>query len=254
MMLLNLKTAVFSAGVALLATLGIARPQEIPVMSIQAVTGPQAFAGVSYRNGIRLAIDEANEKSALGAAKIRLIESDDAGDKGQAINLANQAIEREQAVLVLGPSATSESLSVAPIFNDGQTPMFSMATSNAIIAPGPWDFKFGQSPSDIAPQVAKYVLEKTSIRKIAIVYDRTNEALIEYKNALRDALKAGGGSAVTEEAVVSSDTNFLPLVTKIKSMDIDAVYLATYAEEGGNLALQLPGLSSDSGKSVVVKL
>jgi branched-chain amino acid transport system substrate-binding protein len=224
---------------SLIAAAAAAQAQEIPVMSIQTETGPLAFAGVPYRNGIRLAIEEANQKGVFGAAKVKLIEVDNAGDKGQAINLANRAIDRERVVLSIGPSATSDSVAVAPIFNEKHTPMLSMATSNEIVAGKPWVFKFGQSPSDISPITAKYVLEKLSIRKVAYVYDRTNESLVEYKNSFRDTLNAAGGSTVAEEAVVTSESNLLPLVTKLKSMDIDAVYMAMYAEQGGNLALQL---------------
>ncbi|AJG22458.1 ABC transporter substrate-binding protein [Cupriavidus basilensis] len=208
-------------------------------MSIQSVTGAAAFAGASYQNGIRLAVDEANRKGVLGSARIKLIERDNASDKGQAINLANQAIDRERVVLSLGPSATSDSVGAAPVFNDKRTPMMSMASSDAIIAPGPWVFKFQQSATDISPRMAKYVLEKTPVRKVAMVYDRGNEALIEYKNYFRDPFKAGGGTVVAEEAVVTSDTNFLPLVTKLKAMDLDAVYLATYSEQSANIILQL---------------
>ncbi|MEC3768829.1 ABC transporter substrate-binding protein [Cupriavidus sp. SS-3] len=235
--LLSLRLAGFAALAA--CAFAQAQAQEIPIMSIQSVTGAAAFAGASYQNGIRLAVDEANTKGVLGSARIKLIERDNASDKGQAINLANQAIDRERVVLSLGPSATSDSVGVAPIFNDKHVPMMSMASSDAIIAPGPWVFKFQQSATDISPRMAKYVLEKTSVRKVAMVYDRGNEALIEYKNYFRDPFKAGGGTVVAEEAVVTSDTNFLPLVTKLKAMDLDAVYLATYSEQSANIILQL---------------
>ncbi len=216
-----------------------AQAQEIPVMSIQALSGPGAFSGVAYQNAIRLAFEEANQKSFLGAAKVKLIESDNASDKGQAINLANRAIDRERAVLVLGPTLTSDAVAVAPIFNEKKTPVIALGTANSIVATGPYVFKFGQSPSDVGPLVAKHMLEKTAVRKVALIFDRTNEGLIEYKNSFRDAIAKGGGTIATEEAVISSDTNFLPLVTKLKSLDIDGIYFATYPEQAGNLALQL---------------
>lgn len=229
------------AGVAALATVAVAtaRAEDIPVVSIQASTGAVAFAGANYQKAIRLAVDEANARGGINGQKIDLAERDNASDKGQAINLVNQAIDRDRAVLVLGPSSTTDSVAVAPIFNDRKTPDLSFATSDAILKPGPWALKFQQAPAVISPMVVKYVLEKTPIRKVAVVYDRTNEALIEYKNAFRDTLKAGGGTVVAEEAVVSSDANFVPLATKLKSMDLDAVYLATYGEQAANIVLQL---------------
>ncbi len=236
-----LRLTLRTAGLALLASLGIAsaHAQEIPVVAIQALTGPVAFAGVPFMNAIRLAFEEANQKGAFGSAKVKLIERDNAGDKGQAINLSNQAIDRDRVVMLIGPTLTTDSVAVAPIFNERKTPMVSLATADAILAAGPWAFKLQQAPTDIAPQVARYVLDKTTVRKVAIVFDRTNEGLIEYKNFFRDPFKAGGGAVVAEEALVSSDTNFLPLVTKLKSLDVEGIYFATLPEQAGNIALQL---------------
>ncbi|MBO9648168.1 MAG: ABC transporter substrate-binding protein [Variovorax sp.] len=228
-------------GIAALTTLAAAsaRAEDIAVVSIQSSTGAVAFAGANYQKAIRLAVEEVNAKGGINGQKIDLQERDNASDKGQSINLVNQAIDRDRAVLVLGPSSTTDSVAVAPIFSDRKTPNLSFATSDAVLKPGPWTLKFQQSPAVISPMAAKYVLEKTPIRKVALVYDRTNEALIEYKNAFRDTLKAGGGTVVAEEAVVSSDSNFLPLATKLKSLELDAVYLATYAEQSANIMLQL---------------
>ncbi|WP_198972607.1 ABC transporter substrate-binding protein [Xylophilus sp. ASV27] len=224
---------------ALLSLCAAAQAQDLPVVSIQAVTGTAAFSGVHYKNAIRLAIDEVNARGGVNGQKINLIERDNASDKGQAINLANQAIDRDNALLVLGPSTTADSVAVAPIFNDRKTPFLSFATSEAILKAGPWSLKMQQAPAAISPLMARYVLEKTPIRKVAIVFDRTNEGLIEYKNFFRDPFKAGGGTVATEEAVVSADSNFQPLATKLKAQEVDAVYLGVYTEQAANIIQQL---------------
>jgi branched-chain amino acid transport system substrate-binding protein len=229
----------FAALWTVAATMAAAQAQDIPVVSIQAVTGVTAFAGANYQKAIRLAVDEFNQKGGVAGQKIQLIERDNASDKGQAINLVNQAIDRDRAVLVLGPSSSTDSLAVAPIFSDRQAPNLSFATSDAVLKPGPWTLKFQQAPSVVSPKVAKYVLEKTPVRKVAIVFDRTNEGLIDYKNHFRDPFKTGGGTVVAEEAVVSADSNFLPLATKLKAQDLDAVYFATYGEQSANIIQQL---------------
>lgn len=225
---------------AIAASAGVtAQAQDISVVSIQSVTGAVAFAGANYQKAIRLAIEEANQQGGIHGRKVDLIERDSASDKGQAINLVNQAVARDRALLILGPSATPESVAVAPILNDKKTPNLSFGNSDAILKTGPWSQKFPQSPTVVSPLVASYVLDKTMIKKVAIVYDRTNEAYIEFKNHFRDAFKAGGGSVVAEEAVTTTDSNFLPLATKLKSMDLDAVYISTFTEQSANILAQL---------------
>ncbi len=218
---------------------GTAQADDLKLISIQSMTGPAAFAGAVFQQAIQLAVDEANAQGGIHGSKVVVTERDNGGDKGQAINLSSQAIDRDKALLVLGPSATADSLAVAPVFNEKKTPFMPFAGSDAILKAGPWTLKFRQAPSDDGPVLARYMLEKTPVRKVALVFDRTNEALIEFKNTFRDPFKAGGGVIAAEEALVSADTNFLPLATKLKSMDVDAVYLSAYAEQAANIATQL---------------
>ncbi len=228
------------AALALTASAALAaQAQNIPVASIQSVTGAAAFAGVHYQNAVRLAVEEANARGGIHGTKIDLTERDNASDKGQAINLANQAIDRDRALLVMGPTATADSVAVAPIFNDKKAPNLSFSASDAMLKFGPWSQKFQQAPSISTQQVARYVLEKTQIRKVAIIYDRSSEGLIDFKNQFRSAFTPGGGTVVAEEAVIGSDANFLPLATKLKGMDLDAVYFSTYGEQAANIMLQL---------------
>lgn len=234
-----LKTLVSTAAILAIVGSSLARADTLPLVSIQSMTGPTAFAGAIFQKSIQLAVDEVNLKGGIHGQKISVIERDYASDKGQAINLANQAIDRDRALFVLGPTTTADTLAVAPLFNEKRTPFIGFAGSDAILKAGPWTLKFRQGTDVDSPILAKYVLEKTPIRKVALVFDRTNEALIEFKNSFRDAFKAGGGTIAVEEAVVSSDSNFLPLATKLKSMDVDAVYLTSYAEQSANIALQL---------------
>lgn len=228
-----------TAALAASAVTAVHAQEDITVVSIQASTGALAYGGIFFQNAIRMAVDEANQKGGVNGHKINLIERDNGSDKGQAINLANQAVDRDRAMLVLGPTSTADSIAVAPVFNEKRVPDLHFGTSDAVLKAGTWSMKFQQSPAVVSALVARYALEKTSIRKVAFVFDRTNEAWIDSKNHFRDPFKAGGGTVVAEEAVVTADSNFLPLATKLKSMDIDAVYLATYPEQSANIILQL---------------
>ncbi|GAA4353786.1 ABC transporter substrate-binding protein [Variovorax defluvii] len=213
--------------------------QEIPVMSIAAITGPAAFAGVAENNGIRLAVDEANQKGAFGAARIRLIEGDNGTDKAQAISLAEQAIKRHQVVLSIGPTVSPDAMAIGPVFNQARTPMLSFATSNAITQAGPYVFRIQMSPSETVPPLVRHIVDKVKARKVAIVFDRSNDGFVEGKNIFADAMKAAGAPVVAEEAVLARDSNFLPLVTKLSAMDIDGIYFITLVEQAANIMIQL---------------
>jgi len=82
------------------------------------MTRQVAVAGVPFQNWIRMDIEATNHQGALGSVKIKLTEADKVSNKVQVINLANQANDHARAIMVLGPSNSSDGVAVAPIFNE----------------------------------------------------------------------------------------------------------------------------------------
>src|SRR4029453_18770402 len=107
------------AAAVLLAVTGLtfAQGKEIPVGVFNAMTGTYAYGGVPIQNGMKLALEEANAQGLPGGNKFRIIEGDTAGEKGQTINLVNQFVKRDNAMLILGPTTSSEALGGAPVAN-----------------------------------------------------------------------------------------------------------------------------------------
>jgi branched-chain amino acid transport system substrate-binding protein len=212
---------------------------EIPVAVFNATTGVYAFGGVPIQNAMRLAIEEANKQGLPGGAKIRIIEGDTAGDKAQTISLINQFARRDKAVLLLGPTTSVEAVSGAPVSNALQIPMISTSSSAEILDAGPWSFKVGAQATQTTGRLGRYAVEKLGVKKAVIVFDQGNEGYIAQKNAMRDAMKAAGAQIAGEEGIQASDSNFLPLATKIASMGGDAVFIAAPAELSANFFIQL---------------
>jgi branched-chain amino acid transport system substrate-binding protein len=212
---------------------------EIPVGVFNATTGVYAFGGVPIQNAMRLAIEEANKAGLPGGAKIKIIEGDTAGDKAQTISLINQFARRDRAVLLLGPTTSVEAVSGAPVSNSLQIPMISTSSSAEILDAGPWSFKVGAQATQTTGRLGKYAVEKLAVKKAIVVFDQGNEGYIAQKNAMRDAMKAAGATIIGEEGIQASDSNFLPLATKIASMGGDAVFIAAPAELSANFFIQL---------------
>ena len=245
------------ASVLSAVTFTASHAQEIPVGLISAQSGASAFAGVPLTNGVHLAVDQANQKGYLGNAKVKLIDGDYASDKAQAISLATQFIKRDKVVLSLGPLNTPDTLAVAPVFNENKTAVFALATSDRILETGPYSFKLEITPTELLASVAKYVVEKTPIRRVAVVYQSTNDAQVEMKDVFSKNLKAGGGTIISDDGLSPNDSNFLPLVTKIVSEDVQGVFMILNAEQAANLMVQLrqgglpPGVPFIGSTSVV---
>jgi branched-chain amino acid transport system substrate-binding protein len=228
-----------AAAAAAMSGAAYAQGKEITVGVFNATTGVYAFGGVPIQNAMRMAVEEANKQGLPGGAKIRIVEGDTAGDKGQTITLINQFARRDNAVLLLGPTTSVEAVSGAPVSNTLKIPMISTSSSAEILDAGPWSFKVGAQATQTTGRLGKYAVEKLGAKRTLLVFDQGNEGYIAQKNAMRDGLKAAGGQVVAEEGIQAADSNFLPLATKIAAQNPDAVFIAAPAELSANFFIQL---------------
>jgi len=229
------------AGTILLATGGLAYAQgkEIPVGVFNSLTGTYAFGGVPIQNGMKLALEEANAAGLPGGNKFKVIEGDEAGDKGQAINLVNQFVRRDNVMLILGPTISSVALGAAPVANELKVPILAIGSSPGIIATGPWAFKIQATPVDIMGFLGKLAVESLGVKNIILLHDQSNDGYIGQKNALSEYLTKAGAKVVADEKFVSSESNFLALATKVATTPTDAIFIAAPAEVAANLILQI---------------
>jgi branched-chain amino acid transport system substrate-binding protein len=229
------------AGTVLLAVSGLACSQgkEIPVGVFNSLTGTYAFGGVPIQNGIKLALEEANAQGLPGGNKFKVIEGDEAGDKSQAINLVNQFVRRDNAMLILGPTISAVALGAAPVANELKVPILAIGSSPAIIATGPWAFKIQATPVDIMGFLGKLAVETLGVHSIILMHDQSNDGYIGQKVALAEYFTKAGTKIVADEKFVSSESNFIALATKIASTQTDAIFIAAPAEVSANLILQI---------------
>lgn len=217
---------------------GVASAADVKVGVMNAVTGAYAFGGVPIQNGMKLAIEHANASGALGSTKVIVVEGDSAGDKGQTITLVSKFSRTDNVLMILGPTTSLEASGGAPVANELQVPMFVIGSSPATLAAGPWSFKVQASGPDIMGNLSTYAAKKLGVKKVSLVFDRANEGFVQQKDAFRDLLKAQGVTIVSEEGILSSDTDFLALGSKLARQDIDAFFVASPAEVGSNVLIQ----------------
>jgi branched-chain amino acid transport system substrate-binding protein len=229
------------AGALLLATTGpaFAQAKEIPVGVLNAMTGNYAFGGVPIQNGMKLALEEGNATGLPGGAKFKIHEGDTAGEKAQTISLVNQFAKRDNVMLILGPTTSQEALAGAPVANELQVPLFAIGSATTILQTGPWAFKVQASGPDIMGYLGKLSVEKLGIKRVVFIHDQSNDGYVVQTAALRDYMKNAGATIVADEKVVSSESNFLALATKMATTPADAIFIAAPAEVAANMMIQI---------------
>ena len=77
-------------------------PDKIVLGSHQPLSGPVALWGVPVTNGMRMAVDEANEKGGINGRKIELIVEDSAYQQNKAAQAGDKLLKKDKVFALVG--------------------------------------------------------------------------------------------------------------------------------------------------------
>jgi branched-chain amino acid transport system substrate-binding protein len=222
------------------------------------LTGPQAHYGEEYKNGVTLAIEDANaEKPTIDGkpVKFELIAEDDQADPKTATQLAQKLVD-EKVQGVIGHFNSGTSIPASKIYSDAGIPMIAMATSPVFTSQGyKTTFRSMTSDTQQGSVMGKFVVDKLHAKNIAIVDDRT-----AYGQGLADefekAVKAAGGTVVKREFTNDKASDFAAILTSLKGVSPDVVFYggadaqsAPMAKQMKRLGLSAPLISGEMTKT-----
>jgi branched-chain amino acid transport system substrate-binding protein len=210
--------------------------------------------GVPLVNGMKMAAQELSASNGWGGNKVEIIYWDNRSDKKEAIALITRMAKSENADIIIGPIATSEAMATGPVANDLKIPMFTTATSPAVLKAGPYIFKSTETADAYMAPVADHVagLKPKTCFLISI---RDNEGYILQRNVFRTIMEKAGVKIIGDESILAADTDFTALSTKIVAVEPRCLFVTTPPEQAANIIIQArqaglePGtiIASDSG-------
>ncbi|UOO92977.1 branched-chain amino acid ABC transporter substrate-binding protein [Vitreoscilla stercoraria] len=199
---------------------------EIVIGFAAPLTGPQSHYGEEYKNGVQLAIDEANEQKLTinGApATFKLMAEDDAADPKQATQVAERFVDAKVAG-VIGHFNSGTAIPASEVYEDNQIPNIAMATSPTLSGRGlQYVFRSMTSDSQQGTVLGKYAVEKLGYKNIAIIDDRT-----AYGQGLADefekSAKAAGANILPRQFTNDKATDFQSILTGYKTQQPDVIF------------------------------
>lgn len=198
-------------------------------------TGPNANLGINIYNGVKLAVDQYNAKHK--DCKVTLESKDSQGDEKQAPGLAQQLVQDQKVVGVVGPAFSGESEAADGIFDQGGLPLISASATNPSLSQKGWKVFHRMLGNDNAqgPAAATYLKDTVKAKKVFVIDDTT-----AYGKGLSDVVKQSLGSVVAgTDTVQPKQTDFQATVAKVKSSKADAIFYGGYYAEAGPFVKQL---------------
>lgn len=191
-------------------------------------TGGSSSMGVSMRDGVRLATDEINKAGGVLGRQIQLVERDDEAKNERGVQIAQEFINKEKVVAVVGYINTGVALASQRFFQDAKIPVLNNVATGSIIThqfdKDPENYVFRNSAHDSiqAPMIVEEAVTRRGFKKVAILADSTNYGQLGRED-LEKALKAKGITAVAVEKFNIKDVDMTAQLLKAKEAGAEAV-------------------------------
>jgi branched-chain amino acid transport system substrate-binding protein len=238
------KLTSFLVAAAAVAALGAAtaRAQELVVATAGPMTGGDAAFGEQMKKGAEMAIKDINAAGGVLGKKLKLEIGDDQCEPKQALPVANSFVQKH-VVFVAGHYCSGVSIPASAVYAENNILQITPASTNPRLTDEAftkgWKTVFRTCGRDDQQGVVagKFLATHYKGKKIAILHDKS-----PYGQGIADETKKNLNAAGVKEALYDSfqkgDKDFTALVSKMKQMGIDVVYVGSYHTETGLLIKQ----------------
>ncbi|MNX47086.1 Leucine-, isoleucine-, valine-, threonine-, and alanine-binding protein precursor [compost metagenome] len=195
--------------------------------------------GISFQEGVNLYLDEVQAAGGIEGRPVKLVVEDDRNSPQEAATVARKIAETPGVVLAIGSWSTTASVAAAPIFAEAKIPQISPTASHPDYSKLS-EYQFRQNNTDdvLAQYNADTIQKQLKAKTVVIPYSQDDWGLYTGK-ATAAAIVKGGGQVLLSEAVVAGAKDFRPLVSKIKSLKPEGVFLALPYQEASIFLQQL---------------
>jgi branched-chain amino acid transport system substrate-binding protein len=244
---MQMKVKLTAVAVATLLA-GVASAQDVQVVKIGhvgPVSGPQAHYGKDNENGARMAIEELNSQNITIAGKkikFELQAEDDAADPKQGTAAAQKLCDAKVSGVV-GHLNSGTTIPASKVYNDCGIPHVTGAATNPnLTKPGyKTTFRIIANDNSLGAGLAYYAADALKLKKVAVIDDRTayGQGVAE---VFKNTAKQKGIQVVDEQFTTDKATDFMAILTAIKSKNPDGIFFGGMDPQAGPMLRQMEQL------------
>ena len=239
---------------AIAAVAGMAMAQDVQVVKIGHVapmSGGQAHYGKDNANGSAMAVEDLNAQNlVIGGKKIKfeLMAEDDAADPKQGTAVAQKLCDAKVAGVV-GHLNSGTTIPASKIYNDCGIPHVTGAATNPnLTKPGyKTTYRIIANDNALGAGLAVYAADTLKLKKIAVIDDRT-----AYGQGVAEVFKktalSKGIQIVDEQYTTDKATDFMAILTAIKSKNPDGIFYGGMDAQAGAMLRQMDQLNLSNVK------
>ncbi len=168
-------TFIFSAG----ENFGSGEKPPVKLGFVGGLTGTLSDFGIAGRNGVILAVAEANKRGGINGRQVVLITRDDKNDPEVARAVDRELIE-EGVVAIIGHMTSTMTMAAVPLINSQKIVLISpTASTDDLTGIDDYFFRTRLPTRSETDHISEYLTAKIELKRVAVVYDISNKAFSE---------------------------------------------------------------------------
>ncbi len=220
----------------------LAADDTIHIALTAPITGDYAEYGRNFERSVTMGMDFINSKGGVLGKKLILSVGDSKGDPKESATLAMKWTSDPTIVAQIGDFTSTCCLAGQPIYDQAGMIQLSPTASHPDFAPGStWSFSIVGTQASEGPFMADWTYNELGFKKIAILHINNDWGIVT-ADYFADAFKKLGGEVVAKEFYFEGDKDFKAVLTKLKSSDADAFFMAAMYNDGALIAKQKASL------------
>lgn len=230
---------------AVLAGCGDRAANEVKIGVLNEMTGGNATMGNSSANGAKLAIKEANAKGGLLGKQIQAVIADNKSEPSEAANAMTKLATQDKVVAVTGMFASSNAIAASSVAESVKVPFLAVGATNPKVTVDEKSGKVKEYTFRVCfidpfqgTVGANFVFNTLKLTKAVILVDNSSDYSKGLSAFFKESFTKGGGSILAEEAYLQKDQDFKTILTKVKALNPDVLYVPGYYEEVGKIVKQ----------------
>src|SRR5258705_3072825 len=238
--------------------------------SSRPLTGGEGQDAELIKDGALLAIDEANAKGGVAGYKINVTVLDDgtatAGqyDPAQAATNARKMVSDTSVVAAIGPQMSGSGKAMSPILSQGNLAIVTPSSTNPDITDPKFAGQYRPAGKAIyfrtvttdafqGPNMANYFFETLKVKSLYVL-DDSCAYCVGIADAFQRQDEQRGIKSLGRDQLNPKEADYTTVLTKIKSLNPDALYYGGVAQAGVKLAKQahdiIPNVVKGGGDGV----
>ncbi len=234
-----------------------AESDTIVIGEVGSLTGSEATFGISARNGIEMALNEANEAGGVKGKKLAVRVYDSQGKPEEAAQAVTRLIAQDKVAVIIGEAASSVSMAMAEKAQAAKVPQITYtSTAPEVTQKGDYIFRVCFIDPFQGRVMAKFARENLKLNQVAVLTDNKSAYSIGLAKVFVEEFTKAGGKITSNESYSKGDTDFRAQLTAIKQLKPEAVFVPGYYTDVGLIArqarevgLKVPLLGGDGWES-----